>query len=74
MVELGVRSEELEVFSASLLTPNFSLLISTQLTKSSRLCSNAFTFGPIGTTQLVSNASFTYFCSKPSSDMCAKHK
>ena len=36
-------------------------------TKSSRSFSNPFTFGPKGTTQLVSKASFTYFCSIPSS-------
>ena len=36
---------------------------------SSRSFSNPFTFGPRGTTQFVSNASFTYFCSIPSSLM-----
>ena len=44
------------------------------LAKSARFCSNALTFGPIGTTQLVSNASFTYFCSYPSSLMCARQR
>ena len=34
-------------------------------TNASKSPSNPLTFGPIGTTQLVSNASFTYFCSIP---------
>ena len=32
------------------------------------------TLGPKGTTQFVSNASWMYFCSSPSSDMCARHR
>ena len=60
--------------NCSLLTPPFSLLILTQLTNSSRLFSKAFTLGPIGTTQFVSNASLTYFCSQPSSDICARQR
>ena len=38
-------------------------------TNSSRSFSKPFTFGPRGTTQFVSKASFTYFCSIPSSLM-----
>ena len=39
-----------------------------------RSASKAFTFGPNGTTQLVSNASCMYFCSRPCSLMCARQR
>lgn len=44
------------------------------LAKLARSCSKALTLGPMGTTQLVSKASCTYFCSMPDSLMWARQR